>query len=81
MYRYLLFGALQYNLVCENQSTGCRDISWMKFVTDTFFEIANSFHVELSKPTKFFPTRYFDNAQDLNSVLDLVFFMSKFNRT
>ena len=45
----------------------------MKFVTDTFFEIANSFHVELSKPTKFFPTRYFDNAQDLNSVLDLVF--------
>ena len=27
------FGAFQCNLVCENQSTGCRDISWMKFVT------------------------------------------------
>ena len=28
-----LFRALQYNLVCENQFTGCRDTSWMKFVT------------------------------------------------
>ena len=38
-----------------------------------FFEITNSFHVELSKPTEFFPTRYSNNAQDSNLVLDLVF--------
>jgi len=29
---------------------------------DTLFEIANSFHVELSKPTELFPTRYTDNS-------------------
>jgi len=40
---------------------------------DTLFEIADSFHVELSKPTKFFPTIYSDNIQDSNLVLDLVF--------
>ena len=40
---------------------------------DTLFEIANSFHVELSKPTEYFPTRYSDNIQDLNLVLDFVF--------
>ena len=25
--------AILTNLVCENQSTGCGDTSWMKFVT------------------------------------------------
>ena len=40
---------------------------------DTLFEITDSFYVELSKPTKFFSTRYSDNIQDSNSVLDLVF--------
>ena len=40
---------------------------------DTFFEIANSFHVELSIPTGIFPTRYSNNTQDINSVLDLRF--------
>ena len=33
VYKYTLFRAFQYNLVCENQSTGCGDTSWMKFVT------------------------------------------------
>ena len=28
------FGAFQRNLVCENQSTGCGDTSWMKFVIE-----------------------------------------------
>jgi len=40
---------------------------------DTLFEIADSFHVALSKPTEILPTRYSDNTQDSNSVLDLVF--------
>ena len=40
---------------------------------DTLFKIADSFHVELSKPTEILPTRYSDNTQDSNLVLDLVF--------
>jgi len=44
----------------------------------TLFEITDSFHVELSKPTEFFPTRYFNNFYDLNSVLDLVFLHPNF---
>jgi len=40
---------------------------------DTLFEIANSFQIKLSKPVKFFPTRFTNNAWDSNSVLDLIF--------
>ena len=49
---------------------------------DILFEIIDSFQLEISKPTEFFPTRYSDNNQDSNSVLDLVFicpFSSKFD--
>jgi len=44
---------------------------------DILFNIADSFHLELSKPTENFPTRYSDNDQDSNSVLDLVFLCPK----
>jgi len=44
--------------------------------SDTLLEIADSFQIELSKPVVFLPTRFADNAQDLNSVLDLVFLCS-----
>ena len=40
---------------------------------DTLFDITNSFQLEISKPAEFFPTRYSNNAQNSNSVLDLVF--------
>ena len=37
---------------------------------DILFNIVDSFHLELSKPTENFPTRYSDNDQDSNSVLN-----------
>ena len=40
---------------------------------DTLFDIADFFQLEISRSTEFFPTRYSDNSQDSNSVLDLVF--------
>ena len=40
---------------------------------DTLFEVTDFFGLELLKPVKFFPTRYSDDHQDLDSVLDLVF--------
>ena len=40
---------------------------------DTLFEIMDLFQLEISEPYKFFPTRYSDNPQNSNSVLDLVF--------
>jgi len=49
---------------------------------DTLFKIANYFQLEISKPAEFLPTRYYDNDQDSNLVLDLVFlcpFSSEFN--
>ena len=41
--------------------------------SDMLFDIADSFSLALSKPTENFPTRFLDNNQNLNSVLDLVF--------
>ena len=32
-------GTFQCNLVCENWSTGCGDISWMKFGTDFYLQM------------------------------------------
>jgi len=40
---------------------------------DILLKIANSFLLELSNLTESFSTRYLDNNQDSNSVLDLVF--------
>jgi len=39
----------------------------------SLFDIADSFQLEISKPTEFFSTRYSDNDQDSNSVLNLIF--------
>jgi len=40
---------------------------------DMLFDIVDLFSIALSKPTENFPTRFSDNNQNLNSVLDLVF--------
>ena len=44
---------------------------------DILSDIADSFQLEISKPTENFPTRYSDNDKDSNSVLDLVFLCSE----
>jgi len=46
---------------------------WTCIWQDTLFNIADFFGLELSKPFKSFPTRYSDNYQNSDSVLDLVF--------
>ena len=40
---------------------------------NTLFDIADSFQLEISRPTKFFPIRYSNNGQDSNLVLNIVF--------
>jgi len=44
--------------------------------SNTLFEIADSFQIDLSRPVIFSPTRFTDNTRDLNSVLDLIFLCS-----
>ena len=43
---------------------------------DILFELADSFSIELSRPIEYFPTRYSNNAQDSDLVLDLIFLHS-----
>jgi len=41
--------------------------------SDMLFNIADSFSLALSKPIENFPTRFSDNDQNSNSVIDLIF--------
>ena len=41
--------------------------------SNILFEVVDSLHLELSKPTKYFPIRYSNNQWDCNSVIDLIF--------
>jgi len=52
-------------------------VSFHSSYKNILFDIADSFQLEISKPTENFPTRYSDNDQDSNSILDLVFLYPK----
>ena len=49
------------------------NFSYHSIHRNTLFDIVDFFQLELSHSTKFFPTKYSNNDQNSNSVLDLVF--------
>jgi len=76
------------NVLIITEDFNIRDSFWDPYFPyhstyrDSLFDIADSFQLEISKPTEFFPIRYSDNDQDSNSVLDLIFlwlFSTEFN--
>jgi len=76
------------NILIMTRNLNIRDRFWDPYFPyhsthrDFLFDIADSFQLEISKLTEFFPTGYSDNNQDSNSVLDLVFlqlFLTEFD--
>ena len=76
------------NILIMTRNLNIRDRFWDPYFPyysthrNFLFDIADSFQLEISKLTEFFPTGYSDNNQDSNSVLDLVFlqlFLTEFD--
>ena len=67
------------NILVMTGDFNIRDSFWNPYFPyhstykDSLFDIANSFQLEISELTEFFSTRYSNNGQDSNSVLDLIF--------
>ena len=67
------------NILIITEDFNIRDSIWdsnfphHSSYNNILFEVADSLDLELFRPTKQFPTRYSDNQQDSNLVIDLIF--------
>ena len=68
-----------HNILILTRDLNIRDSLWNSFyphhstLSNYLFEIADSFNLDILTPTNSVSTRYSDNNQDANSVLDLMF--------
>jgi len=53
--------------------TGDSNFPYHSIYSDLFMDVADSMNLELSKSTNQVPTRYSDNQQNSNLVIDLIF--------
>ena len=68
-----------YNVLIITDDFNIRDNIWdlshssRSFHSNSLIDIADSIDLMLSKPTNQVPTRYLDNIEDIDSVIDLMF--------
>jgi len=68
-----------HNIIIMTDNFNIRDSIWdFNFPfhsshSNSLFDVADSFSLDISKPLKNFPTRFSDNDHNANLVLDLVF--------
>ena len=71
-----------HNIIIMTDNFNIRDSIWdFNFPfhsshSNSLFDVADSFSLDISKPLKNFPTRFSDNDHNANLVLDLVFLCS-----
>ena len=71
-----------WNILIMTGDFNIRDSDWNSNFpfysthSDLLFDVADTFNLFFSHPTHHFPTRYIDNSQNSNLVIDLIFLWS-----